>query len=284
MPTYSQPTMGLLRDILTEMNLDGRSITECNTHWKNRLFDFGMRTDVIDIMVSHNFRWTNIVPDLYERRFGDNRYFAGSVGLPAYEQGAALDDLVRFALTESESRLVPELRKALTSDGFTLSVNPAVDSEIPKELRDLPGLETLHADLNERLKSGLVALLFIDLDNFKTVNDQLGSHAEGDKCLVRAVAEMAQVIIHKGKLYRRSGDEFIVILPNFDLREAAAVAERIRASIEQARPGGAVKVTASIGVATSQSSGITDAKSLEASADTAMYAAKETKNRVVALP
>jgi GGDEF domain-containing protein len=60
------------------------------------------------------------------------------------------------------------------------------------------------------------------------------------------------------------------------------VAERIRASIEEAKPGGVVKVTASIGVATSQSRGVMDAASLEGLADANMYEAKKTKNRVVA--
>jgi diguanylate cyclase (GGDEF)-like protein len=279
MPKLSQRTIGLVRDILVEMNPTGlRSNTEFNTRWKNALFDFGMKIDVIDIMVSHGFRWASIVPDLYERRLGNNRYFAGSMSIFPEDQASALDDLVRFTLTKSKSSLVPDLQRALKSDGFEVPVNPDVDSQVPKELRDLPSLEVLRADLSERMKSGLVALLFIDLDNFKSVNDQLGSHAEGDKCLVRAVAAMAQVIIHKGNLYRRSGDEFIAVLPNFDLQEATAAGERIRASIEQARPGGEVKVTASIGVATSRSSGVTDAASLEALADKAMYEAKKNRN------
>ena len=144
----------------------------------------------------------------------------------------------------------------------------------------LPNADAMRAALAEQLKAGLVALLFIDLDNFKSVNDQLG-HAEGDKCLVRAVKAMSAAIIHKGRLYRRSGDEFIVVLPNIDSREATAVAERIRAAIDEARPGGEVRVTASIGVATSQSDGVTDAASLEKLADAKMYEAKKTKNRVV---
>jgi PleD family two-component response regulator len=67
-----------------------------------------------------------------------------------------------------------------------------------------------------------------------------------------------------------------VVLPNFDVHEAAAVAERIRAAIEEA-----VTVTASIGVATSQSEGVTDAASLEKLADAKMHEAKKTRNRVV---
>ena len=145
----------------------------------------------------------------------------------------------------------------------------------------MPNADAMRAALAAQLKAGLVALLFIDLDNFKSVNDQLGSHAEGDKCLVRAVKAMSAAVIHKGKLYRRSGDEFIVVLPNFDSREATAVAERIRAAIDEAKPGGEVRVTASIGVATSQSDGVTDAASLEKLADAKMYEAKKTKNRVV---
>jgi diguanylate cyclase (GGDEF)-like protein len=190
---------------------------------------------------------------------------------------------VKFLLNSlpPQSSAGRELRESLTADGFILSTGATAGSKIPEELSKLPNADAMRAALAEQLKAGLVALLFIDLDNFKSVNDQLGTHVEGDKCLIRAVKAMSAAVVHKGRLYRRSGDEFIVVLPNFDACEATAVAERIRVAIDEAKPGGTVRVTASIGVATSQSGDVTDAASLEKLADNRMYKAKKTRNRVV---
>lgn len=66
---------------------------------------------------------------------------------------------------------------------------------------------------------------------FKQVNDQL-SHAQGDECLVTIVRTIADVLRHKGKLYRVGGDEFCVMLRNFCVDEAGVTAERIRKSIK----------------------------------------------------
>ena len=79
---------------------------------------------------------------------------------------------------------------------------------------------------------------------------------------------------------RWGSDEFAVVLPNFSSSEAAATAERIRAALERESPGGTIKVTASIGVATSKSNKVSDAATLEKLADATMYIAKKTKNAV----
>jgi diguanylate cyclase (GGDEF)-like protein len=81
-------------------------------------------------------------------------------------------------------------------------------------------------------------------------------------------------------LYRYgAGDEFGVLLKNFDRDEALATAERIRREIDEANPGGSVTVTASVGVAFS--SGETRAEELLKSADEAVYKSKKAgKNRV----
>ena len=186
-----------------------------------------------------------------------------------------------FALTKGKSILILALREALTVDGFQLPEDTEADSKIPKELEALPNREMMRTDLAGLLKSyHPIALLFIDLDNFKSVNDTLG-HAEGDQCLIRAVAVISSAILFKGKLYRWGGDEFTVVLRNFDIREAATLAERIRAMIDAANPGGTVKVTASIGVVSSKSTGVTDTLSLEKRGDEMMYISKKTKKNAV---
>jgi diguanylate cyclase (GGDEF)-like protein len=152
-------------------------------------------------------------------------------------------------------------------------------------LAELPNKESLELNLVAQMESGrTVSAVFVDLDGFKQVNDQLG-HAEGDRCLVEVAAAMSKVIDGRGRLYRVGGDEFCIILPNPSGSDATADAERVRLSIDRLRPfGGTTKVTASIGVATSCPE-LTDAKALIAAADEAMYISKwTTKNCVTTWP
>src|SRR5437667_8830244 len=116
-------------------------------------------------------------------------------------------------------------------------------------INDLPKKDELLADLNRLLLLAAgIGVIFIDLDNFKTVNDTMG-HDAGDKCLEEVARIIGSVVLHKGRLYRyASGDEFMVVLPNVNESEAAATAERIRKAIELQNVGGSVPVTASIGV------------------------------------
>src|SRR5260370_25939934 len=87
--------------------------------------------------------------------------------------------------------------------------------QAPKELEKLPNRVALLSELSAQIQNGkLVSVAFIDLDNFKQVNDQHG-HSEGNKCLVEVVASLAAVISGKGRIYRVGGDEFCVLLANF---------------------------------------------------------------------
>jgi diguanylate cyclase (GGDEF)-like protein len=138
------------------------------------------------------------------------------------------------------------------------------------------------ADLRALLgssKQTCAALLYIDLDNFKAVNDANG-HPGGDRCIEMAASVISSVVQHKGCVYRLhgTGDEFAVVLPNHDESEARATAERIRSTVEQQRPGGDITVTTSIGgfVAT----GDIGAEEMLKKADQAMFVAKRTKNAV----
>lgn len=154
-------------------------------------------------------------------------------------------------------------------------------SHTPVALSCLPNKDVLLVDLNAYLKQERpFALIYIDLDEFKPVNDTLG-HAAGDRCLKNIVEMIGEIILKKGKLYRYGGDEFVVALPNSVTAEALATAERIRAEIDNRNPGGTIKVTTSIGVISSRDSGITTGAELLNAADKAMYFSKKNgRNRV----
>jgi len=160
------------------------------------------------------------------------------------------------------------------------------------ELIDLAHRDPLTGALN---RSGLAqrwpserqcspALLAVDIDNFKQLNDQHG-HVVGDDML-RLFASVAQAMLRPGDLLsRQGGDEFLVVLKDVSDTEAVQAAEAIRLAFSAAVaqvPGLAVLPTLSIGVATS---GGTDAdfEQLLRKADEALYASKRRgRNRVEA--
>jgi diguanylate cyclase (GGDEF)-like protein len=129
------------------------------------------------------------------------------------------------------------------------------------------------------------ALLVIDLDGFKTINDTHG-HAAGDACL-KHFTLMAQTRLRPGDLLARTGgDEFCIVLPSSSLREGIMIARRVLDVCRQDAEGcvgGDIPVAVSIGVA-EWTRGIGQfPESLIAAADEALYAAKkEGKNRYAA--
>jgi len=120
------------------------------------------------------------------------------------------------------------------------------------------------------------ALLMIDLDNFKRVNDTLG-HPVGD----RLIAEIAGVLRGRTRetdvLARLGGDEFAVVLPRCDVAEARSVAEAIATAVREhvAEDEGIPPITASIGIAIFDGASAISAVALVADADAAMYTAKD---------
>jgi diguanylate cyclase (GGDEF)-like protein/hemerythrin-like metal-binding protein/PAS domain S-box-containing protein len=128
-----------------------------------------------------------------------------------------------------------------------------------------------------------LALMFIDLDKFKPVNDQYG-HEAGD-WLLKAVAQRMQTCLRETDTAARiGGDEFIVLLPEIRRsRDAIAVAEKIRDVLNQPfemSAGKLLNISACIGIAIYPEHGLTE-KQLMKNGDTAMYQAKESgRNRV----
>ena len=124
-----------------------------------------------------------------------------------------------------------------------------------------------------------VTLAYIDLDNFKTVNDTLGHHAGDD--VLRRTAEVIRQCIRKGDVSARlGGDEFAVLLPETGPDGGQALLERLRLLLAETFAARSCPVTASIG-AVSFAASPRDVDELVHGADAAMYAAKSAgKNRV----
>ena len=133
-----------------------------------------------------------------------------------------------------------------------------------------------------RRQNTRLAVLFIDLDGFKTVNDQYG-HAAGDETLRQVAGRIRQSIRDHDTAARLGGDEFVVLLDPVDsANEATQVAERLIESIRRTivLPCGEVEVSASIGLSLFAGLGQEDDEPLLRQADQAMYEAKaQGKNR-----
>ena len=138
------------------------------------------------------------------------------------------------------------------------------------------------AFLGARATGSSLAVLFLDLDHFKRINDSFG-HRTGDQCLRAVIPPISGELRQGDALGRWGGEEFLVVLPGADAARAAAVAERIRACIE-ALPllvsGTRVALTLSIGIA-ALDDGVAAPEDLVEGADLALYRAKaEGRNRV----
>ena len=137
----------------------------------------------------------------------------------------------------------------------------------------------------ERCKraKGSLALVMMDLDGLKEVNDTSG-HGCGDVVLQAVGGVLQEAVRAQDSVARMGGDEFCILLPETDLSEAVSVAERLRVEVQELvirYRGESVQVMASLGVASSEQCGLTWQGLMDYS-DSALYRAKrEGKNRVV---
>jgi diguanylate cyclase (GGDEF)-like protein len=125
--------------------------------------------------------------------------------------------------------------------------------------------------------SGKIAVMFLDMDGFKHINDSLG-HSAGDKLLQSIAKRLEDCIRGPDTVSRQGGDEFIVLLQEIvHPKDAVTVARRVLAALAEAHSIGhhVLHVTASIGVSLYPDDGL-DAETLIKNADTAMYQAKES--------
>lgn len=180
----------------------------------------------------------------------------------------------------------------------TVAERTAALVEANRELSLLASLDPLLGIINRRafisfaedergrsLENGLkLAVLMVDLDRFKDINDRYG-HAGGDVVL-RAVAASMQAALRVGDLLARyGGEEFVILLPEAGMAVSLQMAERIRSAIATTRvtlAGNEVPISGSIGVSLVEAGDATIAVAV-AKADMALYSAKRGgRNRVEA--
>lgn len=155
-------------------------------------------------------------------------------------------------------------------------------------LTGLLNLRALHdvmgAEMSDRGAHRPVAVLFVDVDHFKRVNDRFG-HAGGDAVLKAVASVLKAAVRNEDSVARIGGEEFAIFLPGAGAETAGRIAERVRSDVEAMQvdlDGHAISVTLSIGVAVSQPPHVAP-DALIRSADLAMYEAKDRgRNGVVA--
>jgi diguanylate cyclase (GGDEF)-like protein len=178
---------------------------------------------------------------------------------------AARLDLERKIIEHRQ--LENELRRLAATDGLTGALNRAGFFESAQQMYE----QRQH-----------LALLMVDVDHFKSINDQYG-HAVGDSALRHLAVMLRQTTRETDLLGRVGGEEFVVVLPSSSVAKAASVAERIRSRVaDSALEWGdrLIEMTVSVGVAARQPN---DHKidDVMMRADSALYRAKNSgRNRV----
>jgi len=167
-------------------------------------------------------------------------------------------------ITES-AQLRSELERRANLDMLTRCMNRATI------------MSALEATLSQADRA-LIAVIFVDLDQFKVVNDRHG-HAVGDEVLIIASERLTGAVRHGDFVGRLGGDEFLVICPEVSgPREAATIADRVADALhgDFTISGTAIELRASVGVVCAERQGAS-AEDLVSQADAAMYAAKRRR-------
>jgi two-component system cell cycle response regulator len=210
--------------------------------------------------------------------------------LRGFELGAS--DWLAMPVDENElrARARNQIRRKFYQDRFRADLSTALELALTDPLTSLYNQRYLRRHLSGLMQSGQgrpIAVLMIDVDHFKIVNDQYG-HANGDIAL-RLIADVFRNNIRAfDSLARYGGEEFVVVMPGSNPDDATAAAERLRLAVEtvvfEPVPGMRHKLSVSVGVSCTGDEVSTPERLLH-TADLALYEAKrQGRNRVELAP
>lgn len=185
------------------------------------------------------------------------------------EQEILLGLAEHASLAVNDAAVVHELRRSL--DGATHRSRHDSLTGLPNRVAVVEALDQALVGVSE---DSPVAVLFIDLDRFKPLNDMFG-HAFGDAVLEQVAGRLRRTVRDEDTVARLAGDEFVVVAPGIDAIEAAGLGERLAGALSQQMiiAGRVVELTASVGVALTSSA--CSGEELLSDADVAMYRAKQ---------
>ena len=200
---------------------------------------------------------------------------AVSIGVDAQ---AVVDDPTRLVSAVAFLIAVTAITSALTEGELEHRDRAVLDPLTG--LLNRASLESRVVEIEEQahLTGGAVSLVVLDLDCFKGVNDTHG-HERGDGVLQDVAYQIRKSLRSFELVYRIGGEEFLVLLPGVEMSEASQIAERVRESVAESRPGD-LDITISAGVAAGSGGDISYDRLFRA-ADAALLAAKRGgRNRV----
>ncbi len=196
------------------------------------------------------------------------------VGTIRFSRDKKFQQLDIKLLEEASTTLIFPIRNALRYQEALKSAMTDSLTQVGNRLALKNGLHK-EVEVSHRYQQPL-SILMIDIDHFKSVNDQYG-HSAGDHILKRVAATLADTCRQADSTYRYGGEEFVIILSNTDLSGAETIAERIRAAVAGLvciHEKQEIPVTISLGVA-----GLAEAETYKAllqRADEALYRAKSS--------
>ncbi|HEX8155258.1 MAG TPA: EAL domain-containing protein, partial [Thermoanaerobaculia bacterium] len=223
---------------------------------------------IFDALLQHVFEHRGFEAEATARR-RDGTEFEVEIQLVPVEDGGTLTHWVAFLrdVTATKNQVV-QLRHQALHDALT---------GLPNRMLLFDRLDG--AIDQARRESFSIALMLMDLDRFKEVNDTFGHHF-GDALLKQVAFRLQNQIGPRDVVARLGGDEFAVLLPDaVDANDAASMARRILNTLQQSFvvEGQVLDVGASIGIALYPTHG-TDARTLLRRSDVAMYAAKQSQS------
>ena len=202
------------------------------------------------------------------------------------------NDWLTLPLDENElrARARNQIRRKFYQDRLRSDLGNALELALTDPLTGLYNQRYLRRHLAGLMANGQgrqLAVLMVDVDHFKQVNDQFG-HAVGDAALRQIANTLRNNTRVFDSLARYGGEEFVIVMPGATADDATTAAERVRSAVEAAplavEPGRLARLTVSVGAACTLDAS-TSAEALLQAADVALYKAKHAgRNRVEMAP